>query len=60
MFMVITMYKTMNNQYFMVYRMYTRLKGTTLYLLLGKKKNMSYGCMQVHPSQLNRKMYQNF
>ena len=57
--MVITMYKTMNNQYFMVYRMYTRLKGTTLYLLPGKKKNMSYGCMQVHPSQLIRKMYQN-
>ena len=56
--MVITMYKTMNNQYFMVYRMYTRLRGTTLYLLPGKKKNMYYGCMRVLRNQLNRKMYQ--
>ena len=57
MFMVITMYKTMKNQYFMVYQMYTGLKEIILYLLLGKKKTTSYGCMQVHPSQLNRKMY---
>lgn len=60
MFMVITMYKTMNNQFSTEYQQYTRLKETTLYLLLGKKKNMSYGCMLVLLNQLNRKMYQNF
>lgn len=60
MFMVITMYKTMKNQFSTEYRQYIRLKETTSYLSPGKKKNMSYGCMQVHPSQLNRKMYQNF
>lgn len=32
MFMVITMYKTMKNRHFMVYRMCTRLKETTSYL----------------------------
>lgn len=57
MFMVITMYKTMKNQHFMVYRMCTRLKETTSYLSPRKKKNMSYGCMQVHQNQLDRKMY---
>ena len=58
MFMVITMYKTMKNQYFMVYQMYTGLKEIILYLLLGKKKTTSYGCMQVLLTQLNWKKYQ--
>gem|GEM_PF-6389231 len=55
--MIIIMYKTMKNQYFMVYQMYTGLKEIILYLLLGKKKSMFYGCMQVLLTQLNRKMY---
>lgn len=59
MFMVTTMYKTMKNQYFMVYQMYTGLKEIILYLLLGKKKTTSYGCMRVLRNQSNLKIYQN-
>lgn len=59
MFMVITMYKTMKSQYFMVYRMYTRLMEIILYLLPEKKKTTSYGCMRVLRNQLNRKMYRS-
>lgn len=41
MFMVITMYKTMKSQYFMVYRMYTRLMEIILYFIFvtGKEKD---------------------
>lgn len=33
--------------------------GDNFNMFTEKKKSMFYGCMQVHPSQLNRKMYQS-
>lgn len=35
-----------------------RVEGDNFIFVTGKKKTTSYGCMQVHPSQLNRKKYQ--